>query len=414
MESILENINYFEQPAPIQLGGSVLVIKLQQTGLGLNFETEEQLITVDSVEMARDLLSNRRFHYLVFKVKKVNPELLSEIECCMKTQGAHQALAFLFSTNNISDQEAFSLSELGLHESFSGPFHWELIASRIANYRTLLNKVVGEKDSNYKLRDRIELLESFKNELNESMSYAKAIQHDILPSREDIRMVFQENFQIYKPKNVVSGDFYWFTMKNESALFALADCTGHGVPGAMMSMLGSNMLDYAVNDLNNDNPGAILSRVNQRIHELFSSYYSSKTRRDGMDVALIAYNKRNNRIEFSGAKRPMILIRNKTMLTEVKGDSATTGKDSPYDFNYCNTLIQLQKGDTLYLYSDGLQDQFGGERNKKFGAKQLKSLLLSIQDRSMEDQREIIEQELNAWKGNLEQTDDISMFAFRV
>lgn len=414
MIPISQNVLKRTEDFPLEFIEHVLIVSIDETGISLDLSSEGQVIRVDDWSSAFRISEKLKFNYVFLECGEINDNVSYAIKKLVNHQLNSNAVFFLFSgrTNDLRYiQEVYNI---GIHEYFESPASLDLIRNKLKNYQRLVSKSRAKNVPEKELHLRIKELENNRYELQESLNYAKSIQQDILPSREDVKVVFDKSFHINIPKNVVSGDFYWFTMKNDKALFSLADCTGHGVPGAMMSMLGANILDYAVNDLDNEDPALILSRVNQRIQEIFRSFHTKNIRRDGMDLALIAYNRKRKRLQFSGAKRPAILIRNGSLLTEIRGDSVTTGRDAQYDYSYSNVLLQLQEGDTLYLFSDGLQDQFGGERNKKFGAKRLKELLLDVQKFDMDKQKEIIEYTVNKWKGNNEQTDDISMFGFKV
>lgn len=272
-----------------------------------------------------------------------------------------------------------------------------------------------------------------QKELTDSLSYAKRIQSAILPSGHVTKKYLKDYFILYKPKDIVAGDFYWLEHIGNTVLFAAADCTGHGVPGAMISVVCNNALNHAVREHNLTDPGLILNTAKKIITQEFEKNSGEQTHddpldfssnevaikepeikdaviKDGMDIALCSLE--GNTLKYAGAMNPLWIIR-KGELIETKGDKQPIGKfDNP--FPYTTHTFELQKGDTLYIFSDGYADQFGGEKNKKFKIKAFRELLLSIQDKSMEEQKFIIDEVFETWKGDLEQVDDVCVMGIRV
>ena len=230
-----------------------------------------------------------------------------------------------------------------------------------------------------------------------------------------VKEYLQESFILYKPKDSVAGDFYWLesvapTGKNKEpmVLFAAADCTGHGVPGAMVSVICNNALNRSVRENGLVKPGEILDKTRELIVEEFEK--SDEDVKDGMDIALCSLL--GNKLAYAGANNPLWIIRNNEII-ETKANKQPIGKfDNPLP--YTTHTFDLQKGDAIYIFSDGYVDQFGGEKGKKYKAKAFRELLLSIQSKSMEDQQTIIDESFETWKGNLEQIDDVCVIGVRV
>lgn len=252
-----------------------------------------------------------------------------------------------------------------------------------------------------------------KNDITSSITYASRIQRAILPSTQVFDKTFTDYFIFYKPRDIVSGDFYWISEFKQEIIFTVADCTGHGVPGAFMSMLGNSFL----NEITKVEGGAlaanqILNRLRDMVNSALSQSGEDAKADDGMDITLCKYNKRKKEIEFAGAYNPLYLIR-KGVLTEYKGDRMPIGY-YPKKKNFKARSIQLQKDDLIYLFSDGFQDQFGGPFSKKYTTRQFKQILTANSPKPMSEQHSRLEAELETWQGNNAQVDDILVVGIRI
>jgi serine phosphatase RsbU (regulator of sigma subunit) len=221
-----------------------------------------------------------------------------------------------------------------------------------------------------------------------------------------------ESFVLFKPKDIVSGDFYWFFERNDKILFAAVDCTGHGVPGAFMSLVGANALNQAVKENDIVEPAKILEDLNRFSSEALNKNADSSVR-DGMDLALCAFTKGSEEMEFAGANNPLYIVRNKQLI-HVKPDKFAIGAFEPGTKKYTNHKVKLLKDDVVYVFSDGFADQFGGDKGKKFMYKQFKDLLVSISHLSMPQQRNALEHAIESWKGTFEQVDDILVIGVKI
>ena len=273
----------------------------------------------------------------------------------------------------------------------------------------------SNRKSNKKLairNHRIELMNrelEFKNKsITDSIVYAKRIQEAILPQDKLVKQYLQNSFILYKPKDIVSGDFYWMEQIDQEILFAAVDCTGHGVPGAFMSIVGNNGLNRAVRETKIKEPSLILDLLNEYVT---SSVQQQKTLvKDGMDIALCNLNTETNILKFSGANNPLYLVR-EGELHIYKGMKQAIGDSRA---NYDQIELQLVQGDLCYIFTDGYADQFGGDKDKKFNLKRFKKTILDIHSFSMEYQREELERIFIEWKGNEEQLDDICVIGFKI
>ena len=254
-----------------------------------------------------------------------------------------------------------------------------------------------------------------KKDIEDSILYAKRIQHAILPPEKLISRLMPENFILFRPRDIVSGDFYWAAEKNDITYYAAADCTGHGVPGAFMSMLGISFLNDIIRTTTKVLSAAeVLDKLKAKVIEALHQTGEAQEAKDGMDIALCKIDSKKGIAEFAGAFNPLYIIRNNEMII-TEADRMPIGI---YDFDdidqtFTNNVIKLQKGDALYTFSDGYVDQFGGPRDKKFMVGRFKKMLLSIQDKNMEEQRKHLNDTIENWMVDYEQIDDIIVIGFK-
>ena len=252
-----------------------------------------------------------------------------------------------------------------------------------------------------------ELQESHK-EITDSITYAKRIQTAILPSADSVAKLLGESFVLYLPKDVVAGDFYWMEATKEGVVFAAADCTGHGVPGAMVSVVCNNALNRAVKEFSLTEPAKILDKTREIVVNEFQK--SGKDVKDGMDIALCKLS--NNTLMYSGAHNPLWILRSGEII-EIKGDKQPIGAfDTAAAFT--NHEIELQKDDLIYIFSDGYVDQFGGENGKKLKAKNMRDIFSAAAKLKISEQAKFLESQFEAWKGDYEQIDDVCVIGVRI
>jgi serine phosphatase RsbU (regulator of sigma subunit) len=250
-------------------------------------------------------------------------------------------------------------------------------------------------------------------EVIDSVTYAKRIQEAILPTRQEILSRLPESFVLFQPKNIVSGDFYWFYEKDDEVIIASVDCTGHGVPGAFMSMIGYTILNEIVKEKGIIRPDQILNLLNTEVNISLRQTKEGSESRDGMDIAICTINQSKKEILFAGANRPLYLIKNGE-LVEIKPDKFPIGGlDYSGAKKFTMHTIPFEKQDTIYLNSDGFADQFSQD-NKKLMTKNFKNLLVSIKDKTMKEQHLFLDNFIHNWKGNTEQTDDILVIGIRL
>jgi phosphoserine phosphatase RsbU/P len=267
------------------------------------------------------------------------------------------------------------------------------------------NKLTTEKDDKIRLQ---------AEHIQDSINYALRIQQAILPPEYYVKKLLPDSFFHYVPKDVVSGDFYYVEEINDHVIWAAVDCTGHGVPGAMMSVIGYNILDHAIKLNQLTKPGDILSFLDEGVTDTLRQFENESGVKDGMDLALCSWNKKTNEITYAGAYNPVVYIRGKELF-QVKADKLPIGVnvDGVVD-EYTTHKLDVNKGDLIYLYSDGYADQFGGPKDRKFMYKKLKQLLLEHKDKTMAEQEKILDYTMQNWKGDQEQVDDILVIGVRV
>jgi len=296
-----------------------------------------------------------------------------------------------------------------------------LIAIMILVFSFIIFKQYSEKkkanillaEQNDEIKKQRDQIFQQKKEITDSIHYASRIQRAVLPSPKLLEEYGLQYFILYKPRDIVSGDFYWMNQKDNKVIIAAADCTGHGVPGAFMSMLGMALLNEIVSKGEFQNAAQILDQLRNLVVKSLHQSGKSEETKDGMDISLCMIDKDSGNIQFAGAFNSLFLIRNKE-LQEANADRMPVGFHDKLDVPFTNTQLDIQKGDNIYIFSDGYIDQFGGENGKKFMAKKFKQLLVSIQDQSMERQRETLDNTITDWRGELDQVDDIMVIGLKV
>ena len=263
------------------------------------------------------------------------------------------------------------------------------------------------------------IVEEQNKDITDSIKYAERIQTAILPPDKLWHTLFPQSFVFYKPKDILSGDFYWIEQKGDLVFVAAADCTGHGVPGALISIVNYNLLNKAVLEKDLHDPADILNYVNHQLTLALHQTFQESSVKDGMDISLCVLNTKTFELNYSGANNPIYILHQienaATELVEVKADKFPVGAfvDEQVQ-SFTSKKIQLQKNDLIYLFSDGYADQFGGDKGKKFKYKQLKDILREVQNLPMAEQCSVLENKFTNWKGKLEQVDDVLVIGIRV
>jgi serine phosphatase RsbU (regulator of sigma subunit)/tetratricopeptide (TPR) repeat protein len=282
-------------------------------------------------------------------------------------------------------------------------------------------KIVEQNDQILEANEELKVLNEAINKQNheiiDSISYAERIQAAMLPPPTYITELLNENFVLYKPRDIVSGDFYWIKQVNQYVVLVAADCTGHGVPGAFMSMLGISYLTEIVHRRQITQANQVLNELRKQIKLTLRQHGERDEAKDGIDMVLCVLDLKNNMMQYSGANNPLYLIRDvngKPELKEFNADRMPLGYYQGKDRAFTNHDIELEEGDTIYLFSDGFIDQKGGKDNKRYMSKGFKNTLLEIQDQDMHDQKDILDKRLSDWMGSNSQLDDILVIGVRV
>jgi serine phosphatase RsbU (regulator of sigma subunit) len=335
-----------------------------------------------------------------------NTKNLSEIEAKYQNEKKEEQNALLNERlRNKSMQIYFALGGIALLSVLAFFIFRGLKEKQRAN-RSLeeKNKIIEEKSI---------IVEQQHKDITDSIKYAERIQAAILPPERLWKSILPHSFVFYQPKDILSGDFYWIEETEDHIFIAAADCTGHGVPGALMSIVNYNLLNRAILEKGLTDGGKILDSINGWLTQSLHQSYQESAVRDGMDLSLCVIDKQSNMLNFAGAFNSIYLIRD-GVLEELTSDKQPVGafiEDNIKPFH--NKYVQLGTGDVVYMFTDGYADQFGGEKGKKYKYKKLQALLTEIHTRSFHDQKLLVADSINTWKGNLEQIDDMLLLGFK-
>lgn len=309
-------------------------------------------------------------------------------------------------------RENDQLKSAAEHDAMLRNFLFVAVGLGVVVAASLFYAYRNKRKSNQQLAIQNAQIEAQKKEITDSINYAQRIQQAILPPQEALKKHFPDSFVFYLPKAIVSGDFWWMLEKENYIFVAVADCTGHGVPGAFMSMLGMEML----NDIARETaePGDILSRLSSAIKRSLRQTSAENQSRDGMDICLLRFDTRNNSVVYAGANRPLWMRKHSGEVLEISPTKAPIGGPAADEQQYAAHEVKLSSGDTLYMFTDGYADQFGGERGKKLKTAGLRSLLESYSLVPLAMQERELEGYFHRWRGSLEQVDDVLIAGIRI
>jgi serine phosphatase RsbU (regulator of sigma subunit)/Tfp pilus assembly protein PilF len=268
------------------------------------------------------------------------------------------------------------------------------------------------KERNLEIQKQKAIIEQKSLDISDSINYAKKIQDTVIPDTAPFLSAYADSFVLYRPRNIVSGDFYWYALSDKKNHIAVADCTGHGVPGAFMSMIGIDKMHHAVVESGISQPSKALGAVNRGLKLALRQSDDIEGMRDGMDIALIAIDHKTNTLEYAGANRPLWIIRNNELI-EMNPSKVSLGGFTATAHEFSQMEFQLEKNDCIYLFTDGYADQFGGPKGKKMMTKKFREILISVCDKPLAEQKIHLEQQFDLWKGALEQVDDVCVIGIR-
>ncbi|HWY97455.1 MAG TPA: SpoIIE family protein phosphatase [Bacteroidia bacterium] len=292
-------------------------------------------------------------------------------------------------------------------------FLWNLSAGPDGSLVKIGYDITERKQKEQEILVKNKELSNRNREIFESLEYARNIQQAILPSAEKLKGGFAEVFKFYQPKDVVSGDFYWAHIDGDVSYAAVVDCTGHGVPGALMTIMANGLLKDIVIKRKITEPKDVLSALDDELQQMINGHGNTVKANDGMDMAFIKYDKTTGLITYAGAFRPIVVVSD-GVITEYRGSRYPIGFYHDVVKHYEQVSVAVKPCDLVYIFSDGYADQFGGEEGKKFNKKNFKELLLSVNDMELEVQRSFLEYSLLNWRQKEPQTDDVLVVGFKV
>jgi CheY-like chemotaxis protein len=372
-------------PKNIQVLGSLLQNDKYSIEFALDGQTALEWVEKKDFDLVLlDVMMPEMNGFEVCRIIKANPET--------------QKVPVIFITANNHIESTIEGFMAGAADYVTKPFNKEELLARVSTHLELKRS-----------RDEIEK----KNELiTDSIEYARSIQNAVMQSSNNLIAEGPEHFIYFKPKDIVSGDFYWLKSVDNKIIIAVMDCTGHGVPGAFMSMLGITLLNEVVIREKIIRPDKILNRLREQIIDTLGQKGISLESRDGMDGSIISLDQQNRLIEYSGANNHIYLIRNNEITKLIVDRMPLAYSENMADFNVYE--IQIEKNDMIYLFTDGFADQFGGEHNKKFMSTSFKRLLLDNHEKALTEQGQILDNKFSAWKGDGEQIDDVLVLGMRL
>ncbi len=284
------------------------------------------------------------------------------------------------------------------------------VGGLIESFNEMLKEI---EKQNVTLDEQLRMITETNTQITDSINYAKRIQDAILPNIDTLKSKLTELFIIFKPKDIVSGDFYWSREKDGYIYIAAVDCTGHGVPGSLMSMIGSNSLNGVINEDGAIDVDLVLSKLNVRVKRALGQNKEGSESQDGMDLAICRIDKKNKKVDYAGANRE-IYYYSKGEFLSIKADKYPIGGNQyESDLIFTKHTIEYNEGDAFYIFSDGFPDQFGGDNDKKFTNRRLREVLHEVYDKSMDDQEKLLDEAFLAWQADTEQTDDVLMIGFK-
>jgi serine phosphatase RsbU (regulator of sigma subunit) len=446
-EYLEQAVNLFELHSPGNVSVKVWYQNLGSTYLDLGMNKEAVVVLQKSRDLTGDNKFNREFMYLLRALAEAHEKAGNYKDALQCYKDVLYIRDSVYSIDNLaqindmkekydSEKKQLQIEALDKEKKIAevetereqakvAYFTWGSVGLGVLLVLVISGFFMKSKDNrkikqqNTEIESQRLVLEEKNHEILSSIEYARRIQTAILPPEKLIHAQLKDSFVLYKPKDIVAGDFYWmesYAKASESegkegvVLLAVADCTGHGVPGAMVSVVCHNALNRSVREFGLTDPGKILDKTTSLVVEQFSR--SEENVKDGMDISLCSLSFSTRTLSWAGANNPLWIVR-KGELIEVAPDKQPVGKHE-YLKPFTTHAMKIESGDAVYLFSDGYADQFGGEAGKKFKSKSFKKLLLEIQHLSMADQQHKINAEFEQWRGTLEQVDDVCVIGVKI
>ncbi len=376
---------------------------LKVLGNSINKEGYNVEFALNGIE-ALKWLEQKNFDLILLDV---NMPKMNGYEVCKKIKDEKKweniPVIFLTAKNDIkSTIKAFNV---GAVDYIIKPFNKTELLARIATQIKL--KLLHDEINDYNQE-----LEKINNRIAENISYAQIIQEAFLPEIKELQTKFPDSFIFYKPKDIVSGDFYWFKNIHNLTIVAVVDCTGHGVSGAIMSTIGYTALNEAVIQLNIIKPNEILDYMHKFISKFLNKTDGINSLPDGMDMAICVIDKNTNKVQFAGANLPVFMLQNK-QLEKYSGNIWSIGQLFVSNIKFQLTEFTINEGSTIYMFTDGYCDQFGGVNEKKFNSKKFKKLLTEIHQKPIIEQVQILENTFESWRNGTIQIDDVTVLGLK-
>ena len=382
-----------------------------------NGENNISVLIAENRKSYIELLNDNAIDIII--CNHVLPEGFNSLEAMRIAKNIYPNIPCILLSGSINDDFAIELLKEGFDDYVSNdhlfflPFSIENVFLKYS-YKSEITKLESEIKI---LQESYNIIDDEKKSMTQSIIFAERIQSLTLPKIDLLLNNFKEAFIYYKPKDIVSGDFYWFSANGDNVVIVVADCTGHGVSGSLLAMLGSNFLNEIVENENNyDNPTDILIKLDANLCKVLKQSVENNYQ-DGIDLALISINKKEKKIRFCGCNGSLLYIMNgQKKINIYKGNSYLIGGIDYYSINkkFVTEEINYESGDVIYMHTDGYVDQFGGDNNKKFNKNVFYNLLCSFQHLSLQYQCQLIEQRLLKWKGCFPQTDDILVVGIKL
>ena len=352
-------------------------------------------------------------------INDVEVEYSKYLKVRLAPLGGHSPLSLIYLPLFTKEKKIGVLTVQSFSKDAYSEFHVNILKNLALSIAIALDNAGLYENLEEKVKERTSevikqkaIIEEKNKDITDSIKYAKKIQQAIAPNIDEFNKNFIDSFILYKPKDIVSGDFYWFEHFADTTVFAAADCTGHGVPGAFMSLICSDIMYKVVYDQKITSPADALKLIDDKLVQLIRKS-SESSANDGMDIALCSYSKNDSILNYAGAHRPILIIRNGEIL-EYRPNKFSIGGHSTEGKHFDLNQIQVYPGDQIYLVTDGYADQFGGDKGKKFKFKNLKELILSVSEKPMLEQKMIIDETFESWKGGLEQVDDVCLIGVKI
>ncbi len=409
----------------IKMGNYDLAIKLGEQSLELSKKIKLKDKIKDATENLAEAHSKLGNFEKAFMYQKINSDMkdslynedrqttIAEIQTKYDTEKKDNEIKLLNKDKELQDAELQKnqTQRTALIIGFSLAILLVVFIFRGFKQKQKANLLLEEKNTTIETQKK--MVEVKNKEILDSINYAQLIQQAVLPSAAELTSHLQDGFVLFSPKDIVSGDFYWVTGIDDFTFFSTVDCTGHGVPGGFMSMLGCSLLNEVINEKKILEPADVLDMMRIKLITSLKQQGNSGENKDGMDMTLCRLNKSRTELVYAAANNPLWLIRNQNII-EYPADKQPVGISTDHAKQFTQQKISLQKGDYIYIFTDGYADQFGGPKGKKFKYKALQQLLLKHTQKTMDEQKEVLKSYIENWRGDLEQVDDILIIGIKI